>query len=408
MKQAFFFLLCLLCCNPAWAEVAAGKIYGVTFSAVFHPERGVVAARIRVDQSTHLLRLLDLDAAEPEFTAFVADGSIRRVDQRVLWEVPATGGTLSYEVRVDHERGEFLDAHMTKDWAILRLDDVFPAARVRSRRGATSNSRLELHGPPGWRFESRYRVRHGAISVDAPERRFDRPTGWLAAGKLGIRRETIAQRKVSVAAPADQGMRRMDIIAFLHWTLPKLVKVFPDLPDRLLIVGAGDGMWRGGLSGPGSVYLHSERPLVSENGTSALLHELVHTASAAVTVPREDWIIEGLAEYYSLEILRRSHGISNKRFQQTLQQLSAWAKRKKGHLTSPSSGANTARAVLLFDQIQRELAAHDAGSLDAVVRKLLLADTIDGKQLLSLVEAALDSRSESLRQSLKGVLKDGG
>jgi len=403
-----YFLLCLLCCHAAWAEAAAGKSYGVTFSAVFHPERGVVAARISVEQSTHLLRLLDLDAAEPEYTGFAADGSIRRIDQRVLWEVPATGGTLSYEVRVDHERGELLDARMTKDWAIVRLDDVFPPARVRSRRGATSNSRLELHGPPGWRFASRYRVKRGSISVDAPDRRFDRPTGWLAAGDLGIRREYVAQRRISVAAPQGQGMRRMDIIAFLHWTLPKLVKVFPDFPERLLVVGARDDMWRGGLSGPGSVYLHSERPLISENATSALLHELVHTATGSVTVPQEDWIIEGLAEYYSLETLRRSHGISNKRFQQSLRQLSAWVKQEKGHLTSPSSGANTARAVLLFDQIQRELAAHKAGSLDAVVRKLLAADAVDGAHLLGLVEAALDSRPEWLHQALKGVLKDGG
>lgn len=396
-----YVLLCLVCCLPAWAAQAADKSYGVTFSAVFHPERGVVAARIRVHQPTHLLRLLDLDAAEPKFTGFAADGSIRRVDQRVLWAVPANGGTLSYEVRVDHERGELLDAHMSKDWAIVRLDDVFPSARVRSRRGAISVSRLELHGPPGWRFASRYRVRHGVISVDTPERRFDRPTGWLAAGNLGIRRETIAQRRISVTAPQGQGMRRMDIIAFLHWTLPKLVNVFPDFPARLLIVGARDDMWRGGLSGPGSVFLHSARPLVSENATSSLLHELVHTATGSVTAPREDWIIEGLAEYYSLEILRRSHGISNKRFQQALQQLSVWVKQNKGHLTSPSSGANTARAVLLFDQMQRELAARDAGSLDAVVRKLLVADAIDGAQLLALVEAALGSRSESLRQALK-------
>ena len=43
---------------------------------------------------------------------------------------------------------------------------------------------------------------------------------------------------------------------------------------RLLIVSAGDPMWRGGLSGPSSMFLHSDRPLISENRTSTLLHEL--------------------------------------------------------------------------------------------------------------------------------------
>ena len=395
-----YFLLCLLCVNPAWAEEAPDKRYDVTFSATFLPKKGMVEARISVQQSSHLLRLVDLDAAEPKFSNFAADGSIEHAGKRLLWRVPATGGALSYTARVDHQRGDYMDARMTGHWAIVRLDDIFPSARVRSRVGAASRSVLELHGPAGWRFESRYRVTGGAIIVDEPERRFDRPNGWLVAGKLGIRREFIAHRKVAVAAPAGQGMRRMDIIAFLRWTLPRMVKVFPDFPDRLLIVGAMDDMWHGGLSGPGSVYLYADLPLISENATSPLLHELVHTASRTAGKPREDWIIEGLAEYYGLEILRRSGGISKKRFKQTMQQLAGWVAREKGKLTSPSSGANTARAVLLFNGIQDELRQHDAGSLDSVVRKLMAADTIGSGQLLILVETALGARSETLRQAL--------
>jgi len=393
-------LCCCLCCSNSSADEDADKVYTVTFTATFKPELGVADARISVVQPAHFLHLLNLDAPEAEFSGFVADGSIERVDNRLLWKVPPTGGDLSYQVKVDHGHGELLDGRMTRDWAVLRLDNLFPPARVRSRVGATSRSRLELHGPAGWRFESRYRVVQGSIPVDTPGRGFDRPTGWLAAGKLGIRRESIAARRVSVAAPKGQGMRRMDTVAFLRWTLPKLVKVFPEFPDRLLVVGARDDMWRGGLSGPGSVYVQSDLPLISENATSTLLHELVHAATASVAVPREDWIIEGLAEYYSLEILRRSGGISKKRFEQSLQTLAAWAKRSHGKLTSPSSGADTARAVLVFDMIARELAGHDAGSLDSVARQLVAADKIDGSQLLKLVESALGSSSPSLRQAL--------
>jgi hypothetical protein len=406
MKQALELTLikvllpCLLCCNVAFAAEAGDTRYTVNYSATFKPERGVVEARIEVIQPERRLRLLDMKAPETEFTGFAADGAIERAGNRLLWTVPVTGGTLAYQVRVDHERDGLLDAQMTKEWAIVRLDDIFPPARVRSRIGASSQSLLELHGPPGWRFESRYRVADGAITIDEPDRGFDRPTGWLVAGTLGIRREIVAQRRVSIAAPEGQGMRRMDIAAFMRWTLPKLVRVFPQFPDRLLIVGARDDMWRGGLSGPGSIYLHTERPLISENATSSLLHELVHTATTTAGTPKEDWITEGLAEYYSLEILRRSRGISNRRFQQSLQELSAWANKENGKLKSPSSGANTARAVLVFDLIQRELAEHDAGSLDTVVQKLLAADTIDGGQLLQLVESALGSRSKALRDAL--------
>lgn len=394
------YLVCLLLCNIAWAEEAADKHYTVSFSAVFKPDRGMVEAHVDVTQTEHLLRLLDLNTPEAEFTGFSADGAIERNGDRVLWSVPDTGGRLRYEVGVDHERDGLLDAHMTKDWAILRLDDIFPSARVRSRAGAVSRSFLELGGPPGWHFESRYRLVGSTMAIDDPDRRFDRPTGWLAAGKLGIRRDIIAHRRVSIAAPKDQGMRRMDINAFLRWTLPNLVGVFPDFPDRLLIVGARDEMWRGGLSGPGSIYLHAKRPLISENATSTLLHELVHTATGSANPPSEDWITEGLAEYYGLEILRRSGGISDKRHQKSLQQLAAWAKRENGVLTTPSSGANTARAVLVFDMIQRELREHHAGSLDNIVRQLLAADSVDRRKLLQLVESALDGRSKKLRQAL--------
>lgn len=294
---------------------------------------------------------------------------------------------------------------MTDDWAILRMDDLFPAARVRSLKGATSISRLELHGPPGWIFESRYGRVNDTVSLGSAERRYHRPTGWLVAGRVGYRRAKIAERLITVAAPVGQGMRRQDLLAFMRWTLPDLVSVFPDFPDRLLIVGARDDMWRGGLSGPDSIYLHTDRPMISENATSALLHELVHIATGQITAPKEDWIIEGLAEYYSLETLRRSGGISPQRHDKTLRQLSDWAESEHGRLKSRSSGgADTARAVLVLNLFQAELTRHKAGSLDAVIGQLLDSEAISGQKLLELTEQQLGAESPALRKALKTYL----
>ena len=397
----------LLFCNLAWAQDTTAKIYDVTFSGTFQPAKGVVEAAIHVQQKSHLLRSLDLAAPEGQFSNFSGDGVIERKGKRLLWTVPKEGGSLFYNARVNHEHGQLLDAKMTRDWAVLRLDDVFPPAQVRSRKGAASKSRLELHGPAGWRFESRYGPMQKPRAVDDPQRRFDRPTGWLAAGDLGIRKEMIGKRMVTVAAPQNQGMRRLDIIAFLRWTMPTLVKIFPDFPNRLLIVGGSDDMWRGGLSGPSSIYLHPERPLISENATSALLHELVHIATGQSPGPRDDWIIEGLAEYYSLEILRRSGGLGAKRHAQTLQWLDAWAQKENGRLTSPSSGADTARAVLVFTQIQKELTANDAGSLDEIVRHLLASGSVTAEELQLLVENALGKPSRRLNKALQEYSKPG-
>ena len=56
-------------------------------------------------------------------------------------------------------------------------------------------------------------------------------------------------RHVAVSAPVGSGVRRLDTLAFLQWTLPELARVLPSLPANLFIAGAPDGMWRGGLSG---------------------------------------------------------------------------------------------------------------------------------------------------------------
>jgi len=390
-------VLFLLLSQAVIAQEQEHRFYDVNFSGTFKPQRGVIEASISVQQSSQLLIQLDMAASPDRYSGFQGDGEVEREGRRLLWSIPAEGGTLNYEVEVDHERGLLMDAQMTQDWAILRLDDVFPAARVRSLVGAHSRSTLQLNGPGGWRFESRYGRLNGKLGTEDPERRFDRPTGWLAAGKLGVRRTTIGARKISVAAPRDQGMRRLDIIAFTRWNLPRLVKVFPQFPDQLLIVGARDDMWRGGLSGPDSIYLHADRPLISENSTSPLLHELVHLATAQSSAVMADWIVEGLAEYYSLTVLLRSGGISEKRYDQAMDSLVKWAKRDKGRLRSPSSGANTARAVQFFEMIQTQLTRNDAGRLDTIVQELMTSETADGERLLTLVEQQLGKPSSKLR-----------
>jgi predicted metalloprotease with PDZ domain len=194
-------------------------------------------------------------------------------------------------------------------------------------------------------------------------------------------------------------MRRLDTLAFLRWTMPRLVKIFDDFPERLLIVGASDDMWRGGLSGPSSLYLHTARPLISENATSTVLHELVHVATSSAR-ERDDWLVEGMAEYYSLEILRRSGGISKKRYDQTMQTLAAWVKREDGKLRSPSSGADTARAVLLLWNLAEQLKQSEVGNLDDLVTEMADSGVITGQHLLTLTEAAIGGKSNLLRKAM--------
>ena len=81
---------------------------------------------------------------------------------------------------------------------------------------------------------------------------------------------------------------------------------------KLLIVGAADPMWRGSLAAHDSIYLHSGRPLVNESGSSPLVRELVHVFGRISGRQHSDWIGEGLAEYYAIELVRRAGGIDRK------------------------------------------------------------------------------------------------
>jgi hypothetical protein len=377
------------------ATAHASTDYELTFHARFLPEEDAVEATILVRQQTPGLTLVDLNAPESRFTDFEGDGDVDRDDDRVIWKVPGKGGELRYRTVVDHKRSGSYDARMTDDWAILRLDDLFPPARTRSSSGARASTRLALEGPGSWNFETPYGpVTSEGVSINSRGRRFDRPVGWLAAGELGIRRTSIADRHIVIAGPKDQGFRRMDLLVFLNWTLPHLVRVAPSLPDRLLIVGGSQSMWRGGLSGPGSLYVHPDRPLVSGNATSTFLHELIHVATTDTSADGDDWIVEGIAEYYSLLLLLRSGGISGTRFQGTLEDLRDWMVKDRGKLSDPSTGADTARAVLLFRDLDVELAAAGA-RLDDVITKLL-AGRMDRRRLQTLTEAELGRPSKVL------------
>jgi predicted metalloprotease with PDZ domain len=211
-----------------------------------------------------------------------------------------------------------------------------------------------------------------------------------------------------IAAPLGDKARRQDTLAFLNWSLPPLLNVFPDFPRRVLIVQAGDPMWRGGLSGPASMFLHSDRPLISENRTSTLLHELVHIAMAIRADHESDWIVEGLAEYYSLESLRRSGGMSDRRHADAVKRLGSWAQRAPTLFGGRSNGAVTARAVLTLKEVDAELREITQGkaNLDDVARRLAaeggvvtlqrfqkLAADIAGRPLRTLDRAALTKQS---------------
>lgn len=339
------------------------------------------------------------------YSDFSADGLwSQKSPQLGVWKPGKGKATLSYRVRINHERSEGnFDARMTEDWALLRGDDLVPAVKLRQQKKTELVSRLQFDLPKGWKaVETGWpRIGKNKFRIDNPQRKFDRPTGWIVAGKIGTRRAKLGETDVAIAAPVGEGMRRMDVMTLLTFIWPHAQEVFPRDPNKLLIVGAGDPMWRGGLSAANSYYMHSERPLVSENGTSSLVHELVHVFSRIKARDRSDWITEGLAEYYAIELMRRAGGLSEERYQKIREQLIGWSKPVKSLRTSDSSGPVTARAVLLLQELDREIRQATKGttqprSLDDVTRGLMRLDKASSKDFIEISESVMGGASEVL------------
>jgi hypothetical protein len=365
-------LLALLAANADAASQPDPDLgYSLQYVLTPAPAEHRMHVRLRLTQKSSLLREMRFDHAG--ITGLRGDGTINVANERVVWQPPARGGELQWTIGVQHKRGSRYDAFLGTDWGLFRAEDVVPRAATRSSRGAYSITKLNFSLPNNWSVISEYENQQENMLVTGQGRRFLQPSGWILMGELGVRRELIAGTKVAVAGPKNESVRRMDMLALLNWTLPQLQRVLPHPLLRLTVVSAGKPMWRGGLSAPQSLYIHSDRPLISENGTSTLLHELLHVAMGASSVRGYDWIVEGFAEYYSLQLLVRSGTITEERYAAALEQQRRWSKSAGKLCTSSSSGPQTARAVIVLEKLDRELIKQSRSrySLDDVLQKLL-------------------------------------
>lgn len=385
--------------STAWAAKKVDLDYQVRFLP--ETDQAEVSLLLEKGQAVRSLRF-DL-GDKGHYSDFKADGqwALDADGQHGTWQPGSGKSRLSYRVKVSHPRdnGRF-DARMTPEWALLRGDDLVPSAELDQAQGVELASRLQFELPKGWSsVETGWtRIGKNRFRIDNPSRLFDRPTGWILAGKLGSRRARLGDTDVTVAAPVGEGLRRMDVLTLLTFVWPEVQAVFPRDPGKLLVVGAGNPMWRGGLSGPNSLFMHADRPLVSENGTSSLVHELVHVFSGIRDTDRSDWISEGIAEYYAIELLRRSGGMGEDRYQQVRESLSNWSRKVTSLRGEQATGAVTARAVLLLQELDREIRQRSQKrySLDDVARGLMRLDQVSTKDFVEISEDLMGGPSKVL------------
>ncbi len=333
---------------------------------------GIVTVSLTVAQSNGELRRLRLLTAGEGVGDFSAAAEPTAPGERV-WTVPPAGGSIRWTSALPTSAQDgSVSALVTDTWAVFRVEDVLPRIASVSVPGADAATTMRIRLPDDWSIATAYERSGDAFLIEDQARRFDRPDGWIVAGDVGVRRDQIGSTRVAVAAPREQNARRLDVMAFLSWHLPDIQAQFPHFPNRLLVAMADDPFFRGGLSAPNSLFLHADRPLISGNGTSTLLHELFHVGLSRSAGPGADWIVEGLAEFYSQQWLYEAGTVTEKRHAATLRQLKDWGSSASSLRTNRSSGAVTALAVDVFqsldDEIRRE--TDDEARLSDVVRVL--------------------------------------
>jgi hypothetical protein len=397
-------ILCLLNGSGSNAQ-SDSRHYGLRYDLTLKPATDRAEVSLSVDKRVQgSIRSMRFHIDPKRHEMFAGDGTIDPAGEYVTWTPPETGGRLSFQVAISNRRpnGRF-DARMTEEWAIFRGDDLFPPARTDQHDDAEADATLHVHLPAGWSFIAPYReIKDNEYEIEHDHRSFDRPTGWMAAGRLGVRRERIAGVSVIVAGPMNQGVRRLDMLALLNWNLPRVKRLVPDMPTRLVITSAGDPMFRGGLSGPSSLFIHADRPLLSENGSSTLVHELVHVATRLEGEKGADWIVEGIAEYYSLKLLWRSGTLSDRRYKAMFHKYEEWGEEAGRLDVDVARGPVTARAVGIMRELDLEIyrkTDHEQ-SLDDVVRLLVAAQQkVNIERLRQAVAKIMGEPAEVLRNA---------
>ncbi|HXK22365.1 MAG TPA: hypothetical protein VMS55_06760 [Myxococcota bacterium] len=392
MRRTLVWLVLLGAAGMVRAQEATVGTYALLYDVRIAPTERAAEVAIHLTDPSHLLRWVRFDIDPKRQLDWKGDGQIHVEGNTVEWTPPKLGGVLRYSFRIDRLRNaQSYDARCSENWAIFRGDDLVPPARVRSAAGSESRARLRLRLPKGWTSVVPWRLAaDGSYAVENPDRHFDRPVGWIGVGRLAVARETVSGVRLAIAGPQKQRVPRLDRLALLRWTLPELRGVIgASMPERVVVLGAGDPMWRGGLSGPRSLFLHASRPLIDNDGTSPLLHELVHASLRIQPGDRGDWIVEGTAELYSLEMLRRSKTLSKRRYEHSLARLALRGSHVQQLEGPHSTGDTTAKAVTVLHALDLEIRQLSGGaaSLDGVVAKLAeQGGTVDTQRLRALSE----------------------
>ena len=118
--------------------------------------------------------------------------------------------------------------------------------------------------------------------------------------------------------------------------------------------------------------------------------------------PGYDWIVEGIAEYYSLQLMQRSGTLTPARYEDALAFQRRWAEQAGSLCAERSSGPITAAGVMRMHALDEEIssATEGAASLDDVLVLLIGNRDLDLKSLVDYSMEVLGHKPDALHIDL--------
>jgi hypothetical protein len=339
MSRLFFFLSLFFLISPAHAEVtiAESPNFSVIYD-VFIKRESLGTPRVQMtirggDEVKDVTLVLEKD----RYRHFRGDGTLTQLGSDIVWTPAGLVSRLEYESVLPHERRKGLyDSYGEKNWFITRTNDLFPHLILSYRKTAKSDTRVQFHLPKGWRAVAAMpEVTGGGYRArPAPDYRYEWPTGWLIFGDVVTEQAKARDVVITFAYPKGfvgddrvspvQGQpvrgekfraKIKNAIEIYEKVIPLMADFMPAYAKHFLVVYGKTPMWRGGLSGEDSLFINWRIRNLSHDFSSTLVHEYFHVSQGFKKDKRDgDWIVEGLAEYYSLRLLWEAGVITKEQF----------------------------------------------------------------------------------------------
>ena len=393
IHSVVFLFVLALAAPPVQAKDTFSIDYIVTISKT-HPQIADVRWELSGVEEVKYMRLR-FPAARLD--GFGGTGTLQPIPGGLQWTPGGPYAHLTYRARIDHVRGqhERYDSYAGSDWIVTRARDLFPRITINCQpgkeEGVKSRARLIFRLPSGWHSAAALTaIGPNTYRLNDPGKMLDRPRGWFALGKFTFDHQEIAGTMVQVARAPGSRLQAPELFRFLDGTFPVLKKLLNAEPETVLMVSAPDPMWHGGLSGSRSFFIHADRPLRTPDKTSPYLHELFHVLQPYKPAADADWIEEGLAEFYSLELQRRAGLIDAAAYTRALGYFERYGLWNVDLTQQQDNAATNNSAPLVMYALDQRIQHATAGKarLDDVVTRLAVrGGTVDTERFRQTVNA---------------------